>query len=403
MIAHIIAWSLKNRLFVLIGSALLLVWGIYETQRMSVDVLPDLTAPTVTVISEAHGMAPGEVERLITFPIETALNGASGVRRVRSNSDVGLAVIIVEFDWNTNIYQARQIVAEKLQLARSSLPPDIATPVLAPIASVMGEILFIALQSDQHDSLTLKTTADWVVRRRLLSIPGVAEVIPIGGDTKQYQVEVKPERLAAFGLTLAEVVNAVRDSNRNASAGFYTVSGQEYLIQGIGRIQHLDDINEIVVAERSGQPVLVRNIAEVKIGAALKRGTGSHNGKPAVILGVLKQPEVNTLELTQRLDDVLANIQSSLPKGMVLDANIFRQADFIAVSVGNLLDSLRDGAILVILIIYAFLMSGRATLITLLAIPLSMIAAILAMKAMGATINTMTLGGVGYRLGRVGG
>lgn len=399
MIAHIIAWSLKNRLFVLVGSALLLLWGVYETQRMAVDVLPDLTAPTVTVISEAHGMAPGEVERLITFPIETALNGASGVRRVRSNSDVGLAVIIVEFDWDTDIYQARQIVAEKLQLARGSLPPDIANPVLAPIASVMGEILFIALESDEHDSLTLKTTADWVVRRRLLAIPGVAEVIPIGGDTKQYQVEVKPERLAAYGLTLTEVVNAVRDSNSNASAGFYTVSGQEYLIQGIGRIQHLEDINEIAVAHRAGHPVLVRQVADIKIGAALKRGTGSHNGKPAVILGVLKQPGVNTLELTQRLDDVLANIQSSLPKGMKLDANIFRQADFIAVSVHNLLDALRDGAILVIIILYVFLMSGRATLITLLAIPLSMIAAILAMKALGASINTMTLGGLAIALG----
>lgn len=399
MIAQAIAWSLKNRLFVLVGSALLLLWGVYETQRMAVDVLPDLTAPTVTVISEAHGMAPGEVERLITFPIETALNGATGVRRVRSNSDVGLAVIIVEFDWDTDIYQARQIVAEKLQLARGSLPPNIASPVLAPIASVMGEILFIALQSAPYDSLTLKTTADWVVRRRLLSVPGVAEVIPIGGDTKQYQVQVKPERLAAYNLTLTDVVNAVRDSNRNASAGFYTVSGQEYLIQGIGRIQRLDDINEIVVADRNGQPVLVRDVADIKIGAALKRGTGSHNGKPAVILGVLKQPGVNTLELTQRLDGVLANIQSSLPKGMVLDANIFRQADFIAVSVENLLDALRDGAILVVLILYMFLMSGRATLITLLAIPLSMIAAILAMKAMGATINTMTLGGLAIALG----
>lgn len=399
MIAQAIAWSLKNRLFVLVGSALLLLWGVYEAQRMAVDVLPDLTAPTVTVISEVRGMAPSEVERLITFPIETALNGATGVRRVRSNSGMGLAVIIVEFDWNTDIYQARQIVAEKLQLARSSLPPNIASPVLAPIASVMGEILFIALQSDQHDSLTLKTTADWIVRRRLLSVPGVAEVIPIGGDTKQYQVQVRPERLAAYKLTLAEVVTAVRDSNRNASAGFYTVSGQEYLIQGIGRILHLDDINEIVVAERNGQPVLIRHVADIKIGAALKRGTGSHNGKSAVILGVLKQPSVNSLELTQRLDEVLTNIQSSFPKGMTLDANIFRQADFIEVSIHNLLNALRDGAVLVVLIIFIFLMSGQATLITLLAIPLSMIAAILTMKAMGATINTMTLGGLAIALG----
>ena len=302
MIAHLIDWSLKNRLFVLVGAALLLLWGAYETQRMPIDVLPDLTAPTVTVVSEAHGMAPSEVERLITFPIETALNGAAGVRRVRSNSGVGLAVIIVEFNWGTDIYQARQIVAEKLQLARNSLPPDIAAPIMAPIASVMGEILFIALKSEQHDSLTLKTTADWVIRRRLLSIPGVAEVIPIGGDTKQYQVEVKPERLAAYGLTLTDVIDAVRGSNNNASAGFYTASGQEYLIQGIGRIQRLVDIGEAVVAQRNGQPVLVRDVADIKIGASLKRGTGSHNGKSAVILGVQKQPGVNTLELTQRLD-----------------------------------------------------------------------------------------------------
>ncbi len=366
---------------------------------MPIDVLPDLTAPTVTVVSEAHGMAPGEVERLITFPIETALNGAAGVRRVRSNSGVGLAVIIVEFEWGTDIYQARQIVAEKLQLARNSLPPDIPTPVMAPITSVMGEILFIALKSEKHDSLTLKTTADWVIRRRLLAIPGVAEVIPIGGDTKQYQVEVKPERLAAYQLTLTEVINAVRDSNRNVSAGFYTSSGQEYLIQGIGRIQHLADIGEAVVVQRNGQPIRVRDVADIKIGAALKRGTGSHNGKPAVILGVQKQPGINTLELTQRLDTVLANIQSTLPEGMVLDANIFRQADFISVSIGNLLDALRDGAILVIIILYVFLVSGRATLITLFAIPISMITAILTMKAMGATINTMTLGGLAIALG----
>ncbi|WP_431064767.1 efflux RND transporter permease subunit [Methylotuvimicrobium sp.] len=399
MIAQLIDWSLKNRLFVLVGATLLLFWGAYETQRMPIDVLPDLTAPTVTVISEAHGMAPTEVERLITFPIETALNGAAGVRRVRSNTGIGLAVVIVEFDWGTDIYQARQIVAEKLQLARSHLPPDIVAPVMAPIASVMGEILFIALESEQHDSLSLKTTADWVVRRRLLAISGVAEVIPIGGDTKQYQVEVKPERLAAFGLTLNEVIAAVRETNSNASAGFYTASGQEYLIQGIGRVQRLDDIGEAVVAQRQGLPVLVRDVAEIKIGPALKRGTGSHNGRPAVILGVQKQPGVNTLALTERLDAVLADIQKTLPEGMILDANIFRQADFIAVSVHNLLDALRDGAILVVIILYVFLMSGRATLITLIAIPISMITALLAIKAMGATVNTMTLGGLAIALG----
>ena len=399
MIAHLIEWSLKNRLFVLVGAALLLIWGAYETLHMPIDVLTDLTAPTVTVVSEAHGMAPGEVERLISFPIETALNGAAGVRRVRSISGVGLAVIIVEFEWGTDIYQARQIVAEKLQLARNSLPDDIPTPVMAPIASVMGEILFIALKSNNHDSLTIKTTADWVVRRRLLAIPGVAEVITIGGDTKQYQVEVKPERLAAYGLTLMNVIDAVRGSNSNVSAGFYTASGQEYLIQGLGRIKNLDEIGEAIVAQRDGQPILVRDISDIKIGAALKRGTGSHNGKPAVIIGVQKQPGINTLELTQRLDDVLVNIQSSLPKGMVLDAKLFRQADFISVSINNLLEALRDGAILVVIILYIFLASGRATLITLFAIPISMITAILVMKAMGATINTMTLGGLAIAMG----
>ncbi|NOQ36863.1 MAG: CusA/CzcA family heavy metal efflux RND transporter [Methylococcaceae bacterium] len=399
MIAHLIDWSLKNRLFVLVGAGLLLLWGVYETQRMPVDVLPDLTAPTVTVIAEAHGMAPTEMERLITFPIETALNGAAGVRRVRSTSNVGFAVVVIEFNWGTDMYQARQIVTEKLQLARSNLPPDITPPVLAPIASVMGEIMFIALESSEHDELTLKTTADWLIRRRLLAIAGVAEVIPIGGETKQYQVEVKPERLAAYKITLDEVVTAVSNSNSNASAGFFTAASQEYLIQGIGRIQKVEDVSETVVTLRGGQPVLIKDLAEVKIGAAFKRGIGSHNGQPAVILGIQKQPDVNTLELTRRLDVAIADIQKSLPEGMTIYNNIFRQADFIGVSVGNLLEALRDGAILVVLIIYIFLLSGRATLITLLAIPLSMIAAILAMKAMGASINTMTLGGLAISLG----
>lgn len=399
MIGHILRFSLKNRLLVIMAALLLLGWGSYEASRMPVDVFPDLTAPTVTVVTEAHGMAPREVETLVTFPIETALNGASGVRRVRSFTDVGISVVYVEFAWGTDIYQARQIVSEKLQLARSSLPPDIPSPVLAPVSSVMGEIMFIALKSDRHDAIELKTAADWVLRRRLLAVPGVAEVIPNGGDTKQYQVLVQPERLAAYGIGVNEVLEALRKTNQNASAGFYTRAGQEYLIQGEGRVRSAADIEATVVALRAGQPVLVRHVAEVRIGAAPKRGTASHNGESAVVIGIQKQPGANTLALTEKLDEVLADIQRSLPTGMKIETRIFRQADFISLSIDNLMAALRDGAILVIVIVFAFLASARATAITLVAIPLSLLTAILAMKAMGATINTMTLGGMAIALG----
>jgi CzcA family heavy metal efflux pump len=367
--------------------------------RMPVDVFPDLTAPTVTVVAEAHGMAPEEVEILITFPMETAFNGATGVRRVRSSSGVGFAVITVEFEWGMDIYQARQIVAEKLQLVRGVLPPDIPPPVMAPVTSIMGEIMFIALISDRHGAMEIKTTADWVLRRRLLAVPGVAQVIPIGGDTKQYQVIIKPERLVAYDIAVDEVVKALRETNQNTSAGFYVEGGQEYLIHGVGRIQRLDDIRETLITQRGGQPVLVRHVAEVALGPAPKRGTGAHNGKAAVIIGIQKQPATNTLALTARLDQVLAELQASLPSGMILKTHIFRQADFITVSIDNLLAALRDGAILVVAIVFAFLISIRASVITLLAIPLSLVTAIFVMEALGATFNTMTLGGMAIALG----
>ncbi|QPK61649.1 efflux RND transporter permease subunit [Methylomonas sp. LL1] len=398
MIGWLLDWSLKNRLFVLLLGLLLLLWGGYETTRMPVDVFPDLTAPTVTLMSEAHGMAPAEVEQLVTFPIEAAMNGAPGVRRVRSTTGVGFAVINVEFAWGTDIYQARQIVAEKLQLARSALPQDLPSPILTPIASVMGEILFIALRSDHDDGMTLKTTADWTIRRRLLAVPGVAEVISIGGDTKQYQVEVRPERLVAYGLSLNDVIEAVRASNTNASAGFLASGGQEYLIQGLGRVKQIEDLAQTAVSSPSG-PVLLKHIADIRIGPAYKRGTGSHDGEPAVIIGIQKQPSVNTLELTERLEKTLNEIQTALPKGMSIDTNIFRQADFIAVAVANLGHALRDGAILVVIIVALFLLSARATLITLIALPISLIVAVLAMSASGATLNTMTLGGLAIALG----
>jgi CzcA family heavy metal efflux pump len=399
LVDKIIQWSLDNRLIVIVTAALLLVWGTYEAVKMPVDVFPDLTAPTVTVVAEAHGMAPQEVETQITFPVETALNGASGVRRVRSSTGVGIAVIWVEFEWGTDIYQARQVVSEKLQLAQSTLPPDVAPPVLAPVSSIMGEIMFIALTSDQHTPMELKTTADWTVRRRLLAVPGVSQVIPTGGDTKQYQVIVRPDRLAAFTLGVDDVIRALRESNENTSAGFYREGGQEYLIHGVGRITSPDDIGATVIVERGGQPILVRDVATVQIGAALKRGEGSHNAKPAVILGIQKQPAANTLQLTRQLDAVMADIQKSLPAGMKINSHIFRQSDFIEIAVHNVVSALRDGAILVIAIVFIFLMSVRATGITVLAIPLSLVTAILAMKLFGVTINTMTLGGMAIAVG----
>ncbi len=402
MIGHIIQWSLRNRLFVVLGALMLLVWGGYEITRTPVDVFPDLTAPTVTVVTEAEGMAPVDMEALVTFPIETALNGAPGVRRVRSATKIGLSVITVEFAWGTDAYLARQVVAEKLQLAKSSLPAGVKAPVMAPAASVMGEIMFIALTSEnvnQHSTVALKNTADYVLRKRLLAIPGVAEVLPIGGDLQQFQVTLKPERLAAYGLTIGEVVKAVEGSNSNAAAGFYAEAGQEYLIQGIGRVRTVEDIAEAVVAVKNGQPVLIRHIADVALGVAVKRGIGSTNGKPAVVLGIQRQPTANTLDLTRALDAAIADIQKSLPAGMKIENRLFRQADFIEISIANLMSALRDGAILVVAIVFAFMLSVRSTAITLVALPLSLVAAILSMKAFGATINTMTLGGIAIALG----
>ena len=370
MIAGIIDWSLRNRLFVLAAAGLLVLWGGYQTTRMPVDVFPDLTAPAVTIVAEARGMAPTEIETLVAFPIETALNGAAGVRRVRSATKVGITVVIVEFDWGTELYRARQVVAERLQVARNALPPDLQPPVMAPAASIMGEIMFIALVSDRHGPADLKTTADFVLRRRLLAVPGVAEVLPIGGETLQFQVSVKPERLALHNLTLDEVVRAVAGGNQNASAGFVVQSGQEYLIHGLGRIVRPEEIGEAVVAVRDGQPVLVRQVADVGTGYAPRRGVGAHNGKPAVVLAIQKQPGANTLELTAQLDRTMADIQASLPQGMRIETHVFRQADFIATSIDNLLAALRDGAILVVAIVFAFLLSARATFVTLLAIPL---------------------------------
>lgn len=400
MLDRIIHWSLHHRLIVLALAAALLVGGTLTTLRMPVDVFPDLTAPTVTVLAEAHGLAPEEVESLVAFPIETTMNGATGVRRVRSSTSTGIAVIWVEFEWGTDIFRARQLVNEKLQLAQSSLPPDLPPPVLAPVSSIMGEIMFIGMTAkDETSMLEVRSAADWLVRRRLLSVPGVSQVIPIGGGVKQFQVVVEPAKLNARGLSLEQVVETLKDSNRNVSGGFFVEGGQEYLIRGLGRVAGPEDVSAAVLTVQNGIPVRVGDVAEVIVGPAIKRGEGSVNGKPAVVLAILKQPDANTLELTNRLDQVLDEIQTSLPQGIVIDRQNFRQADFISRSVTNVEHALRDGAILVVAILFAFLLNIRATFISLLAIPLSLLAAVLALKALGGSINTMTLGGLTIAIG----
>jgi CzcA family heavy metal efflux pump len=395
----IIHWSLQNRALVLVLALLLLAAGAYVTTRMPIDVFPDLTAPTVTVIAEAHGMAPAEVESRVTFPIEASLNGTAGVRRVRSSTAVGISVVWAEFDWGEDVRAARQAVTEKLNIVAGALPPEVERPILAPMSSVMGEILLISLASGRHDQLELRTTAETVVRRRLLSVPGVSQVMVIGGEKKQYQVGLSPATLREYDLSLAQVAGAIEASSENVSAGFLIEGGSEILVAGIGRARTLEDIRETVVALRDGVPIRVSDLGEARIGEAPKRGTGSVRARPAVILGIQKQPGASTLALTRDLERVLDDLQAKLPEGMSIDKRIFRQADFIEVAVRNVLHALRDGSLLVVLVVLLFLANVRATLVTLTAIPLSLVAAVLALSAAGASIDTMTLGGMAIAMG----
>ncbi len=396
---RIIHWAIANRLLVAIATLGLVAYGTYITVRAPVDVFPDLTAPTVTVVTEAHGLAPQEVETLVTFPIESAVNGASGVRRVRSSSGIGISIVWVEFDWGTDIYVARQIVNEKLQLVGSQLPPDIAPPMLAPISSVMGEILFVALRSDKHELVDVRSTADWVLRRRLLALPGVAQVVPIGGGVRQYQVQVDPDRLRAFDVTLEQVEKALEASNQNSTGGFFVRGGQESLIRGVGRISSAADIEQTTIVAREGSPILIGQVAKVEVGPGIRRGEGSSNGQPAVVVAIQKQPGANTLELTERIDRELDSIQDTLPAGMTIERNKVRQADFIETAVGNVAISLRDGAILVAIILFLFLLDLRTTLISLVSIPVSLLVAVLVLDTQDVTINTMTLGGLTIAIG----
>ena len=396
---RLIQWSIDHHWMVLALSVLLAGAGLWTARTMPVDVFPDLTAPTVTILAEGRGMAPEEMETLVTFPVETAINGASGVRRVRSATAVGIAVVWVEFDWGTDIFQARQVVAERLALVGGSLPPQVEQPILAPISSIMGEILFFAISSDAHDSLTLRTVVDTLVRRRLLAIAGVSQVTPIGGDERQFQVIAHPDQLRANNISVNELLDAVRGASQNTSAGIYVEGPQEYVLQTIGRVRTPEEVGDSVIALRGDRSVLIRNIADVREGPALKRGEGSRNGKPAVIVGVQKQPGANTVELTARLDRELDTLQQELPPGMVIDRRIFRQADFIEVAVANVIAALRDGGLLVVVIVVLFLANLRAAAITLTAMPLSLAAAVLVLRGFDATINTMTLGGMAIAIG----
>ena len=346
MISQLIRFSISHRTLVLGAALALLVFGAYTASTMPVDVFPDLTAPTVTVLTEAHGMAPTEVETLISFQIETAMRGAAGVRRVRSSSTVGFSIVWVEFDWGTDAITARQIVNEKLSLAASAWPDNVDRPILAPQASIMGEVMIIALRSDppeKHSLFELRTLADTTVRRRLLSVPGVAQVTPIGGDKKQYQVILDPQKLYAYDISAEEVSQAVERTNENASGGILVEGGREFLIQGIGRIREIEQIASTVVAVRNNVPIKIDDLGEVQVGPALKRGVGSAVGQSAVVIAITKQPHVNTLELTEQLHETLDEIQGTLPPGIRVERSIFQQADFIENSIGNVQRALRDG------------------------------------------------------------
>jgi CzcA family heavy metal efflux pump len=394
---RIIEWALRNRLLVLIAAGGLLIYGGIVTFRAHVDVFPDLTAPTVTILTESHGLAPEEVESLVTLPIEAAMNGTAGVFRVRSNSAIGISIVFVEFEFGTDIYRARQLVTEKLQQVR--LPKDVPAPVLGPISSTMGEIMLISMTSKTTSPMDLRSLADWVVRPRLLGISGVSQVMIIGGETKQFQVLIDPANLADYNLTVDQVTDAVGKSNANASGGFLERPNEEFLIRGRARVYSTEDLADSVVGVRDGTPILLKNISTVQEGPALKRGDGSFNGQPAVVATIQKQPNANTLELTRQIEETLAGLKPTLPADVTIDTKAFQQADFINRAIGNVNRSLIEGGIMVTIVLFLFLWNFRTTFISLTAIPLSLVTAILVMSYFGITVNTMTLGGLAIAIG----
>ncbi|HRI01056.1 MAG TPA: efflux RND transporter permease subunit [Saprospiraceae bacterium] len=399
MLNKIINFALQNRLQVVVATFILFVFGVFVAKRMEVDVFPDLTAPTVVVLTEAHGMAPEEVEKLVTFPLETAVNGATHVRRVRSSSSAGISIVWVEFEWKTDIFQARQIVSEKVSVIASKLPKGVGIPTLAPQSSIMGEIMLISLTSDTTNQLDLRTIADWTVRPRLLATGGVAQVVVIGGEYKQYQILASPVKMRQYKVSFDELLEAGEMANGNSTGGVLTEYKNEYIVKGIGRTKSVEEIGKAVIKKLGHYPVKIEDVAEIKIGPAHKIGDGSLNGKPAVIMTVMKQPSTNTLQLTDKIENTISNIVDNLPSDIKINTKIFRQADFINASIGNIQKVLLEGTAFVVIILFLFLMNWRATAISLVAIPVSLVVAILSLEWMGFTINTMSLGGMAIAIG----
>lgn len=399
MLNNIIKFSLRNRFLILLISVLLVVLGLRTTLNMDVDVFPDLTAPTVVVMTDAHGMASEEVERLVTFPIETAVNGATDVRRVRSASSQGYSFVWVEFDWGTDIFKARQIVSEKLTGVSMQMPMGIGQPVLAPQSSVMGEIFFVGLQSDSTSMMDLRTIAEWNIKPLILATGGVSQVTIIGGDYRQYQVVSDPYKMKFYKVSLTELAAACSHISENSTGGVLREYGNEYVVRGIARSSNIEDLGSTYIKTVNGQPVRIRDVASIVTGSAPKMGYASENAKPAIIISISKQPHANTLDVTRRIEENLHTIDKTLPPDVKVDTRIFRQADFIETSVSNVKNALLEGGIFVVLILFLFLGSFRTTLISLLAIPLSLLGAVIVLHALGMTINTMSLGGMAIAIG----
>jgi CzcA family heavy metal efflux pump len=401
MLNRLIEFSLRNRLFVVVASLVLMIYGVITARSLPVDVFPDLNRPTVSILTEAEGLAPEEVETLVTWPLETALNGAPGVKRVRSSSGIGLSIVYVEFDWDTDIYRARQLVQERLQLASESLPEDV-TPIMGPVSSIMGEIMLIGLSSEggKTPPMDVRSLADWTIRQRLLTIPGISQVISIGGGVKQYQVLASPEKMAAFEVTLHDVIEAAQNAQMNTAGGFLEGAHQEALIRNIGRTAALEDIADAVIQKRNDVPILIKDVADVRFGRQVMRGDAGVNGEPAVVVSVQKQPGQDTIVLTAQVEKALEEIKKSLPADVQITP-LFKQANFIESAIKNVEEAIRDGAIMVVIILFLFLLNFRTTFITLMAIPLSFVVTILYFKWVGITINTMTLGGLAVAIGMV--
>ena len=400
MLKSILRYSLTNRLVVILIALAITIFGWLTIKSLEVDVFPDLTAPSVAILTESPGLAPEDVERQITFPIETAMNGASDVRRVRSTTTLGFSIVWVDFDWGMDIYKARQIVSEKLMLIQEDLPENTNLPFMAPQTSIMGEIILIAVYSETVDPMDLRTLVDWEIAPRLLAINGVSQVVTMGGDVKEYQIQLNPLKMAHYHISLAEVMDVTKDMNLNTSGGIINQHGQEYIIRGIAQTNQLEMISQTLVKTRNGIPILLGQIADIELGSHIpKVGESYYNGERSVVMTVLKQPSGNTIEITESVNEAVAELRATLPPEISVNDHVFRQADFIKTSVNNVTRALIEGGLFVSLILFLFLMNVRTTMISLIAIPISLLITIIVIRIFGYSINTMSLGGMAIAIG----